>query len=99
MPPKAEITEEILQNERLVELTSEFQSYWDLRRWRKAEEWLNGKRLKGFKYTYNYNTGKYRIKVENSEGGTRLFLPHYYYLPIGIDNITDNPNMVENPGY
>jgi len=99
MPAKTEITEEIIQNERLIELTFEFQSYWDLRRWRKAKEWLHGRRFKGLGYTYNYDTKKYRISVKNSQGVTRIFYDHYYYLPIGINNIIDNPNMVENPGY
>ena len=99
MPDKTEITEDILQNERLVELTWENHSYWDLRRWRIAKEVLDGVRLKGLKYTYNYDTKKYKIAIINSEGVARTFQDRNYYLPLGVDRVSENPNFVENPGY
>jgi len=99
MPPKSEITEEIIQNERLVELTWENQSYWDMRRWRIAKDVLDGVRMKGLEYTYNYDTKKYIIRLKNAEGVARTFLDHNYYLPLGVDRVAENPNFVENPGY
>ncbi len=99
MPPKAEINEDILQNERLVELTWENQSYWDIRRWRIAKNVLDGVRMKGCEYTFNYDTKKYKIKLKNAEGVARTFLEHNYYLPLGVDRVAENPNFVENPGY
>jgi len=99
MPPKTEITEDIIHNERLVELTWENQSYWDIRRWRIAEELLDGVRMQGLKYIYNYDTKKYQIILSNGEGVARTFQKRNYYLPLGIDRIVENPNMVENPDY
>lgn len=99
MPPKLEITEDIIQNERLVELTWENQSYWDLRRWRIAKDVLDGVRMQGCEYTYNYDTKKYKIKLNNAEGVARTFLDHNYYLPLGVDRVSENPKIVENPGY
>jgi hypothetical protein len=99
MPDKTEITEEILQNERMVELTWENHSFWDLRRWRIAEEVLNGVRMQGIKWFYNYDTKKYQVDLINAEGVERIFLDHYYYLPITISRTSENPNMDENPGY
>lgn len=99
MPPKTEITEEIIQNERLVELTWENHSYWDLRRWRIAKDVLDGVRLKGLQYTYNYNTKKYQIALINAEGVARTFMDRNYYLPLGVNRVAENPNFVENPGY
>jgi len=99
MPPKSEITEDIIHNERLVELTWENQSYWDIRRWRIAEELLDGVRMQGLKYIYNYDTKKYQIILSNGEGVARTFQKRNYYLPLGIDRIVENPNMVENPDY
>lgn len=99
MPPKTEITEDIIHNERLVELTWENHSYWDIRRWRIAEELLDGVRMQGLKYTYNYDTKKYQIILSNGEGVARTFQKRNYYLPLGIDRIVENPNMVENPDY
>lgn len=99
MPDKTEITEDNIQNERLVELTMENQSYWDLRRWRIAEDVLNGKRMQGIKWIYNFDTQKYQITFINAESVPRIFQNYYYYLPLGIDRVTENPNMVENPGY
>lgn len=99
MPPKTEINEAIIQNERLVELTWENQSYWDLRRWRIAKSVLDGKRLKGLKYTYNYDTKKYRIELVNAEGIARTFQERNYYLPLGVDRVSENPEFVKNPDY
>lgn len=99
MPPKVVITENIIRNERQVELTFEDHRYWDLRRWRIAVETLNGKRLQGLSYVYNYDTKKYKISFVNGEDAPRVFQGRNYYLPLGISRLADNPNLVENPGY
>ncbi|MGD9557097.1 MAG: RagB/SusD family nutrient uptake outer membrane protein [Mangrovibacterium sp.] len=99
MPPKSMITEAIIQNERLVELTWENHSYWDIRRWRTAKQVLDGVRMRGLQYTYNYNTKKYKITLTNAEGVARIFQDRNYYLPLGVDRVAENPNFVENPDY
>ncbi len=99
MPPKTEITEAIIQNERLVELTWENHSYWDIRRWRIAKSLLDGVRTRGLQYTYNYNTKKYTIVLTNAEGVARTFLDRNYYLPLGVSRVAENPKFIENPGY
>jgi hypothetical protein len=99
MPPKAVITEDIIRNERLVELTWENHSYWDLVRWRIAKNVLDGVRTKGLQYTYNYNTKKYGIVLTNAEGVSRIFQDRNYYLPLGVNRVAENPNFMENPGY
>lgn len=98
MPAKGAITEEIIRNERLVELTWENHSYWDIRRWRIAEELLDGVRLKGLRFTYNYDTKKYKIELVNSEGVARTFQKRNYYLPLGLNRVARN-KFVENPDY
>jgi hypothetical protein len=99
MPDKTSISEDVIQNERLVELTWENHSYWDIRRWRIAQELLDGVRLKGCQFTYIYETKKYRIQLVNSEGIARTFQEHNYYLPLAVGKTSENPNLVENPGY
>lgn len=99
MPDKTSITEDIIQNERLVELTWENHSYWDIRRWRIAKQLLDGVRLRGCNFTYMYDTKKYRIQLVNSEGIARTFQDHNYYLPLAVGKTSENPNIVENPGY
>jgi hypothetical protein len=99
MPDKATIDEATLQNERLVELSWENHSYWDLRRWRVAEAELDGKRMAGVKWYYNYNTSKYRVDFINAEGVPRIFQSHYYYMPFPVERLTENNNLVQNPGY
>ena len=99
MPPKTEITMDIIQNERLVELTFENHSYWDIRRWRIAEDVLDGVRMKGLQYTYNYDTKKYQINIINAEGVPRIFQPRNYYLPLGVNRLSENPNLEKNPDY
>ena len=99
MPLLSEITQDVIRHERQVELFAEDHRYWDLRRWRIAQEVIDGIDLQGLKYTYNGETGKYAIKFVKGESSTRVFQERHYYLPLGLSIISDNPNLVENPGY
>jgi len=99
MPPKPAFTMEEYQNERLVELSWENHSFWDLRRWRIAEETLDGVRMAGINWYFNYDTKKYQVDIINAEGVPRIFQSHYYYMPITVERMSENNNMVQNPGY
>ncbi len=99
MPQRTALTEANIRQERQVELAFEEHRYWDLRRWRIAEQELNGKRLQGLNYVYDFDAKKYIITLKNAEGTARVFQPRHYYLPLGIGRIADNPSLVENPGY
>jgi hypothetical protein len=99
MPELSSITEEDIRHERTVELVFEDHRYWDLRRWRIAHEFLDGLRTKGFEYTYYYNEDKYDIMLKNGDPSARTFQQRHYYLPLGVDRVADNPELVENPGY
>jgi hypothetical protein len=99
MPLLGTITEEAIRHERTVELSFEQNRYWDLRRWRIAHEVLDGLRTKGLEYTYYYNEGKYDLMYKNGDPSSRVFQARHYYLPLGVERVADNPNLVENPGY
>jgi len=99
MPAKTTITEEAIRNERAVELVFEDHRFWDIRRWRIAEGILNDTMMKGLSFVYNHDTKKYKITVKNAITQSRVFLSHHYYYPLTVDKISDNPNLVENPGY
>lgn len=99
MPDKLAIDEEVIRNERAVELIFEEHRFWDLRRWRIAEQVLNGKRMMGLKFEYNYDTDKYIIGVKNADPVNRDFQPQHYYYPLTLGKISDNPLLVENPMY
>jgi hypothetical protein len=97
---KTTINLEDIQHERKVELFFEAHRYWDLRRWRIAEDKLS-KPSSGLQFRLDYNTRKYKIVVlENYDGSTP---PHFYernyYFPITLGRTAQNPNLVENPGY
>lgn len=100
MPDKLVIDEEVIYNERAVELAFEEHRYWDLRRWRIAEEELNGKQMAGLKFDYyNYDTKKFKLSIGKAFTGTHTFLLQHYYVPITSERIGDNYNLVENPLY
>lgn len=100
MPPKTQLTLEDVRNERFVELFNEEHRYWDIRRWRIAEEVLNGKGFHGVTWDYYIDENKYTLKIKDADfGRIRTFAERNYYFPIGLSRIADNPNLVENPGY
>ncbi len=100
MPDKATVDVDVIRNERAVELAFEEHRYWDLRRWRTAEETLHAQGFHGIDWTYDYDVKKYQLKLKDADyGQIRTFQEKNYYLPIGIEWLADNPNLIENPGY
>ncbi len=88
-------------HERKVELAFEGHRYWDLRRWRMAVDKLNSFNS-GIRYILDVNTRKYKIEIlEKIEGGNNkpVFHDYNYYFPITLSRTSNNPNLVENPGY
>lgn len=95
-----DITEDRIRQERRVELAFESQIFWDLRRWRIAVEELNNVQRHRTHYRYNFDTGMYTIAIADGDlGRVRLHPEKNYYYALGLNQIADNPNLVENPGY
>ena len=90
-----------IRNERRIELAFEEHRYWDVRRWKIAEETGNIT-VNGIKITKNTN-GTNTFEVVPAEGpdivNERIFLPHQYFWPIMRSEILANPNIEQNPGY
>lgn len=84
---------EIIHHERLIELAFEGQRFWDLRRWKKAEEMMN-KPIQG------WNIGGKGLEFYNV---TTVFTPSFsfkdYLWPIREYERIQNPNLVQNPGW
>ena len=99
MPKFSSVNREKIRSERQREMVLEQRRYWDLRRWRTAHEVIDGLRVKGMRFGYDFDTGKYDVRLVNAEGRERVFKERQYYLPLGSSRIADNPALVENPGY
>jgi len=85
-----------IQNERRVELCFEGHRFFDVRRWKKGEEFLN-KPITGMRITRNATTGTFtydRFQVEN-----RVFTAKNYLYPISQSNLNRAPALGQNPGY
>ncbi|OJV15608.1 MAG: hypothetical protein BGO21_32035 [Dyadobacter sp. 50-39] len=94
-------TRDNIRHERKVELAFENHRWWDLRRWRTAEEAITRK-FTGIYTFYDAATGKFRIELNNDAmaGTPSSFQAKHYYLPITPSRISNNPNLgPENPGY
>lgn len=87
-----------IRHERIVELAGEGFRYWDLRRWRLAEDVINGQVVHGVDVTKKPDgTFSYtRIDVDDASKGTRVFPERYYYFAIPIAEETNNKLFGEN---
>lgn len=93
------ITLNHVRTERRSELAWEQQRWWDLRRWRIAEEVLNGHTFQGLRIILHYESGQYYFLPVAAEPFSRIFRPEHYYNPITDNRINNNPELVENPFY
>ena len=90
-----------LRNERKIELAFEDHRYWDVRRWRIAEDALSVQTfgLRSLRDISNTGEVSFIYNVIQAETEQMQFLPHQYVLPIGQDRINNNSKLIENPGY
>lgn len=84
----------IIQQERLIELAFEGQRFWDLRRWKRAEEFLN-QDIRGWNVE-GEDTDTYYTVIFS---GRYQFSLRDYLWPIAEADILANPNLVQNPGW
>lgn len=94
---KSQIFERIVQ-ERKVELAFEGHRFWDLRRWKTAEQILHNKQFHGMKITQDNGKKKYERFVLTGVP-KQVFLPKHYLMPIPLDEMNKNKNLVQNLNY
>jgi hypothetical protein len=93
------ITLDKVRTERRSELGFEGDHrYWDLRRWRTAQNVLS-KRFQGLQIIFHYESGQFYFIPFDCESFTRIYRPEHYYNPITNGRIDNNPDLVENPLY
>jgi len=100
-PATASLTVDSVRNERCKELAFEHQYWWDLRRWRIADQALDNTKFYGLLPYYVDTEGKY-IFLKQVEPFQRSynFQKKYYYEPIPGGELGKNPNLFpNNPGY
>jgi hypothetical protein len=90
------VFKEIIKNERRIELAFEDHRYWDLLRWKDAEQVLN-RPLRGVRVAGTYSSPQYtEINVAD-----RIFDPaRHYALPFLRSEITNSGGiLIQNEGY
>lgn len=90
-----------IRNERKIELAFEDHRYWDVRRWRIAEEALSiqAKGVKTLRHLDGSGNETFSYETFNAETEKMNFYSTQYYIPIGQDRINNNTKLIENPGY
>ncbi|GAB3641027.1 RagB/SusD family nutrient uptake outer membrane protein [Spirosoma arcticum] len=85
----------LIRNERRVELAFEEHRFWDVRRWKIAEQVLNAP-LMGVQIVRNADM---TFTYTPTQVATSLFQPKSYYLPLPYDETIKNLNLTQNEGW
>jgi hypothetical protein len=94
-------TIDTIRNERCKELAFEHQYWWDIRRWRIADQILDNTKFNSIAPYYVWNEQKYII-LKQIEAYQRVysFQKKWYYEPLPGGELQKNPNLFpNNPGY
>jgi len=94
----SEVSRDKIRHERLVELALEGHKYWDIRRWRIADDLINNSKAVALLPYYDVQSRSYIFK-EESVGYSLTFYTKLYYEKIGTSEISKNPQLVQNPNY
>ncbi len=92
-PSGKEGLREILRRERLIEMAFEGSRFWDIRRWLEAEQRINNVPVEGWR-PLESEYEKYYVPqtvYSNPSFGTKN-----YFFPISEQELTKNPNLVQN---
>lgn len=86
---------EIIQRERAIELIFEGSRFWDLRRWKTANEALN-QGIYGWNLEGESVQAYYQPKLLYDQ---KFVAPRDYLFPLKQSDLIDNPRLVQNPGW
>ena len=93
-PSGKEGLRDIIQDERMIELVFEGHRFWDLRRWKRATEFLNNE-IRAWNVEGETTDDYYKV----ISVGTYQFLNKDYLWPLAETDIIANTNLVQNPGW
>jgi len=90
-----------IRNERKLELAFEDHRYWDVKRWRIAEQALSiqVEGVKTLRHVDGFGAETFTYETFDAETEKMNFYERQYYLPIGQDRVNNNPKLKENPDY
>lgn len=91
---------EKIRHERRIELVFEEHRFFDVRRWKIAEQTQNFT-VMGANITGDIGSEVYGVApIAGIDVTTdRVFLPHHYFWPVQRNEILANPEIQQNPGY
>jgi len=97
----ADMTADVVRNERCKELAFENHYWWDIRRWRIADVLLNNARFHALMPYYIHDEQKYIfLKEPESFQRNYNFDKKFYYEPLPGGELNKNPNLYpNNPNY
>jgi hypothetical protein len=100
-PATASMTIDTIRNERCKELAFEHQYWWDIRRWRTADQVLNNRNCYGLLPYYIETENKYIfLKQLETFKRTYNFQKNWYYEPLPGGELSKDANLPpNNPGY
>ena len=102
--PHAAINMSLIMRERKIELMFEGHRFYDLKRWRLADKTIAQGGLNGrpnrIEVYYDLRDDKYKFLHRNAAyPNPTVFKPGYYYHVFRQGWLTNNINLVQNPGY
>ncbi|MDF2192315.1 RagB/SusD family nutrient uptake outer membrane protein [Paraflavitalea sp. CAU 1676] len=83
-----------IQQERRIELAFEEHRFWDVRRWKIAEQ-TDNKAMHGTQITKNGSVYTYETIVVRPH----TFRPAMYLWPLGQSELSKSPELLQNPGW
>ena len=88
-----------VRHERKVELAFENHRFWDLRRWRNGTEILNNTQPLALNPYLVWEDKTYIFSIDNAPRQPRTWTEQMYWEAIPGNEISTNPNMIQNPLY
>jgi hypothetical protein len=86
---------DIIHRERLIEMYAESHRYWDIRRWKRAQEMWHNQPVQGWNYRARDAETYYMVNTLF----TLSFTFKDYLFPIRESNLNTNLRLVQNPGW
>jgi hypothetical protein len=85
---------QVIRNERRIELAFEEHRFWDVRRWKIAEQ-TDNIQTKGMEINRNGN----EVTYKTFDVRKRNFRPAMYLWPLPQAEVAKSPEVIQNPGY